>query len=40
MWSQHEMWDGTYTFNDWLNAVEIITVKYENEKRQYDSMDI
>lgn len=33
MWKQHELWDGTYTFNDWADAVEIIAVRKENEKR-------
>lgn len=36
MWRQHELWDGTYTFNDWLDAVEMIEVKSENEARQAD----
>ena len=39
MWQQHELWDGTYTFNDWLDAVEMIEVKSENEARQVDSMN-
>ena len=38
MWKQHELWDGTYTFNDWLDAVEIIEVKYENEQRANDEI--
>ena len=33
MWKQHELWDGTYTFDDWLDAVEIIEVRSENEQR-------
>lgn len=37
MWKQYELWDGTYTFNDWLDAVEIIEVKNENEIRQYEA---
>ena len=36
MWKQHELWDGTYTFNDWLDAIEMIEVKSENEARQAD----
>ena len=39
VWQQHELWDGTYTFNDWLDAVEMIEVKNENEdrcRRYYD----
>lgn len=31
MWKQHELWDGTYTFDDWADIVEIIMVKRENE---------
>ena len=38
MWKQHELWDGTYTFNDWLDAIELIEVKTENEQRLADSM--
>ena len=38
MWKQHELWVGTYTYNDWLDALEIIEVKSENEQRAYDSM--
>lgn len=34
VWKQHELWDGTYTFNDWLDAVEMIQVKNENMERQ------
>nr|DAW16995.1 MAG TPA: hypothetical protein [Caudoviricetes sp.] len=36
MWQQHELWDGTYTIDDWLDAVEMIEVKMENEARQHD----
>lgn len=39
MWKQHELWDGTYTFDDWLDAVEMIEVKAENKERLYDSME-
>nr|DAQ11968.1 MAG TPA: hypothetical protein [Caudoviricetes sp.] len=39
MWKQHELWDGTYTFNDWLDAIEIIEVKSENQARQYESIE-
>lgn len=39
MWKQHELWDGTYTFNDWLDAVEILEVKGENEYRQQLRME-
>lgn len=33
MWQQHELWDGTYSFNDLLDAHEMMNVKYENERR-------
>nr|DAZ12643.1 MAG TPA: hypothetical protein [Caudoviricetes sp.] len=36
LWKQHELWDGTYTFLDWCDAVEMIEVKIENEARQAD----
>lgn len=39
MWRQHELWDGTYTFVDWLDALEIIQVKNENNLRAYESME-
>lgn len=39
MWKQHELWDGTYTFKDWLDAVEMIEVKNENEQRHVESME-
>jgi hypothetical protein len=38
-WKQHELWDGTYTFNDWLDAVEIIEVEIENKQRQADYLE-
>ena len=33
LWRQHELWDGTYTLDDLLDAVELILVRRENEKR-------
>ena len=30
LWRQHELWDGTYTLDDLLDAVELIQVKKEN----------
>ena len=33
LWRQHELWDGTYTLDDLLDAVELICVRRENEKR-------
>ena len=37
-WQQHELWDGTYTFKDWLDIIEIIEVEAENRAREYDNM--
>lgn len=39
MWKQYELWDGTYTFNDWLDAVELIEVKIENQARQAEYIE-
>jgi hypothetical protein len=36
MWQQHEVWDGTYTLDDLLDAHEILAVKHENQKRAYE----
>ena len=33
LWRQHELWDGTYTLDDLLDAVEVIRVRRENERR-------
>lgn len=33
MWRQYEVWDGTYTLDDLLDAHEMLTVKQENELR-------
>ncbi|APF21190.1 DUF6889 family protein [Clostridium butyricum] len=37
MWKQHEVWDGTYSFDDLLNAHEMIDVRNENEARSIDN---
>jgi hypothetical protein len=37
MWKQYEVWDGTYTLDDLLDAHEILAVKRENEDRAYDA---
>ncbi|WP_432748997.1 DUF6889 family protein [Pectinatus haikarae] len=34
MWKQHELWDGTYTFKDLLDAHEMMMVKAENQRRE------
>ena len=33
MWRQHEVWDGTYTLGDLLDAHEMMAVRNENEQR-------
>ena len=33
IWRQHELWDGTYTLDDLLDAVELIQVTRENARR-------
>lgn len=33
MWQQHELWDGTYTLTDLLDAHEMMLVKQENQRR-------
>lgn len=33
MWRQHEVWDGTYTLSDLLDAHEMMMIRYENQKR-------
>ncbi|WP_374214201.1 DUF6889 family protein [Candidatus Desulfosporosinus nitrosoreducens] len=37
MWQQHEVWDGTYTFDDLCDAHEILNVKRENELRAQEA---
>lgn len=32
-WQQHELWDGTYTLNDLLDAHEIMIIEQENKLR-------
>ncbi len=39
MWRQHELWDGTYTLDDLLDAVEVIRVRRENEQRALEAMN-
>ena len=38
MWRQHELWDGTYTLDDLLDAVEVIRVRREKEQRALEAM--
>lgn len=35
-WQQHEIWDGTYTYDDLLDWHEYTVIKYENERRAAD----
>ena len=37
MWKQHELWDGTYTLDDLLDAVELIRVRNENQSRAMEA---
>ena len=39
LWRQHELWDGTYTLDDLMDAVEWIRVKRENEYRVSETMN-
>ncbi|MCI8628043.1 MAG: 4-alpha-glucanotransferase [Firmicutes bacterium] len=38
-WKQYEIWDGTYTLDDLLDITEVMIVKSENEKREYQYME-
>lgn len=40
MWLQHELWDGTYSLEDLLDAHELMTVRSENERRAREQMRI
>ena len=33
MWKQHELWDGTYTLDDLIDAHEMLLVGNENKRR-------
>ena len=33
IWQQHEIWDGTYDFDDLLDAHEMLYVREENRRR-------
>ena len=33
LWRQHELWDGTYTLGDLLDAAELIALHAENRRR-------
>ena len=32
-WQQHQVWDGTYTYDDLLDWHEMQSIKKENERR-------
>jgi len=32
-WKHHEIWDGTYSFQDLIDITELMEVKNENERR-------
>ena len=38
-WKQHEIWDGTYTLDDLLDITEVMIVKNEHERREYEHME-
>ena len=40
MWRQHEVWDGTYTLGDLLDAHEMLMVRNENERRQREQAEL
>ena len=37
IWRQHEMWDGTYTVDDLLDAHEMLAVQAINKKRAQEA---
>ena len=37
MWQQHQLWDGTYTLDDLLDAHELLEVTEENKRRAYEA---
>ena len=37
IWEQHQLWDGTYTLDDLLDATELILVRRENERRAMEA---
>ena len=40
MWRQHEVWDGTYTLGDLLDAHEMMAVRTENERRAHEQAEM
>ena len=39
LWRQHELWDGTYTLDDLLDAVELIQLSAENRRRAAEAQE-
>ena len=39
IWRQHELWDGTYDFEDLLDAHEMLAVQAINRKRAQDAAE-
>lgn len=39
MWRQHEVFDGTYDFDDLLDAHELMAVKAENQRRAHEAAE-
>lgn len=37
MWQQHQLWDGTYTIDDLLDAHEVLAVRAENQLRAQEA---
>lgn len=37
VWQQHQLWDGTYTLDDLLDAHEWLAVKAENSRRAQEA---
>jgi len=35
-WKQHELWDGTYTYSNFLDILEVMLVQNENKFRDYE----
>ena len=36
MWKQHELWDGTYKFNDLIDILEALYISNMSKKLAYD----
>lgn len=38
-WKQHELWDGTYTLDDLMDAHEMLIVENENKRRAQEAAE-